>query len=183
VGLLRDLAELIQSFMRSSPALPAMLIYLVVAAVPITLVHELGHALVAARRLRGPIHVCVGSTGQLLRVRVRHLTLAVSAVTHPGHVGGTTTFDAARATARDVTLIALAGPGASLLGFAVAAVAFSSAPAGGVAHDLLWAATAGSVVAVLNILPFEFQERRGGPRLRTDGRIALEAARARRALR
>ena len=55
---------------------------------------------------------------------------------------------------------------------------------GGIVHDLLWAATADSVFAVLlNLIPFGFQERRGGPTLHTDGRVALDAAHALRMLR
>ena len=52
-----------------------------------------------------------------------------------------------------------------------------SSPAAGALHDLLWTSTLGSVFAVLNLIPFTYQERRDGPRLQTDGRLALDAAR------
>jgi hypothetical protein len=50
-------------------------------------------------------------------------------------------------------------------------------------HDLLWATTLGSVLAILNLIPFAYQDRRDGPTHHSDGRLALDAARAIRALR
>ncbi len=40
-----------------------------------------------------------------------------------------------------------------------------------------------SPATLLNLIPFEYQERRDGPRLRTDGRLAPDAIRVARALR
>jgi hypothetical protein len=177
--LLRTILAAIDDFMKSGPGLPATLAYLTIAAVPVTLLHELGHAVVAMRRLREPVLVSVGSTGQLLRARVGRLTMTVNALGNPAQPGGFAAFDAARASARDIILIALAGPIASLLGAAIAAVAYSAAPTTGPWHDLLWALTFSGVGSViLNVVPFEIEQRRGGLRLRTDGRLALDAARA-----
>lgn len=181
VALLHDLAGVIQRFMHAEPGMPVVLVYLAGVAVPMTLLHELAHALVAARRLGGPVHVSVGGTGKLVRIHLRRLTMAVNALPHPSRLGGYTSFDASRASARDLLLVALAGPAASLAGFIVSALALSSAPPTGVVHNLLWAATAANLFGVLNIVPLEFQERREGPRLRSDGRIALQAIRASRA--
>jgi Peptidase family M50 len=182
VGLLRDLADVIDHFMRSGPGMPAALIYFAVVAAPLTLLHELGHALVAAHRLGGPVHISLGARGRLVRIRLRRLTMAVSALPHPARLGGYASFDASRASARDLLLVALAGPAASLVAFVVAALALSSVSHAGTAHDVLWAATASSLLSVLlSLVPLEFQEHRGGPKLRTDGRVALEAIRAHRA--
>jgi hypothetical protein len=98
-------------------------------------------------------------------------------------VDGVAEFDATDATARDVLLIALAGPAASLVGTMLTAWALSACSPSGVLHDLLWAATLGGAFAVLNLVPITFQEQRDGPPVRTDGRLALDALRVARALR
>jgi hypothetical protein len=64
------------------------------------------------------------------------------------------------------------------LGFAAVA-----APAAGTVHDLLWGLVVTSAGGVLTLIPFVFQERRDGPRLRTDGRLALDALKVVRAVR
>jgi hypothetical protein len=91
-------------------------------------------------------------------------------------------FDASRATIRDVLLIALAGPAASLAGTVISAWALSAASPPGVVHDLLWAATLTGVFGVLNLVPLRLQEGRTGPTFRSDGRLALDALRLARAL-
>jgi hypothetical protein len=181
VGLLSDPAGVIDHFIRSSPGMPATFTYLAAVAVPTTLLHELAHALVAARRLGGRVHVSVGARGSLVRIHLRRLSMAVNALPHAARLGG---FDALRAAARDLLLVALAGPAASLAGFALSALVLSYVPRAGTVHDLLWAATAANLcAALLSLIPFQFQEHRGAPKLRTDGRVALEAIRARRAFR
>jgi hypothetical protein len=50
-----------------------------------------------------------------------------------------------------------------------------------VVHDLLHAATAVGVLAVLNLVPLTLRERRGGPAFQTNGRLALDALRVVRA--
>jgi hypothetical protein len=182
MGVVGALADAVKSFIDSGPGAAAPG-YLLVATIPVVLAHELGHAIVAARRLGGPVHISVGGTGALLRVRLRRLTLAVNAVPRRSGADGFASFDAARATARDVTLIALAGPAASLLCAVLGAIALSSSARTSVVHNFMWAVTAVGLLGVLNLVPFDLQERRGGPRLRSDGRLALEAARASRALR
>src|SRR2546425_184321 len=167
----------------SIPSTPALFLYLAAAAVPGILLHELGHALVASRRLGDPLHISVGGTGTLLSIRIRRLRLDVSALSHAAQPPSSTSVDAVRASARDVMLVALAGPAASLLCSALAACALSLAPGTGLGHDFLWATTAMGLLGVLTVVPLVFQERPGGPRLRTDGRLALDAARAVRPLR
>jgi len=181
MALARELAGTVTSFMNASPGMPAWLLYFSVALIPVTLLHELGHALAARRLLGGAVQVRVGTAGRLASVRLGQITVAVRAISHPGRIQGVAFFDATRATARDLVVVALAGPAASLLGFALALWAYASVPAVGVVHNLLWCVTLASLGAVLNIIPFEFQERRGGPLLRTDGLVALKAARIARA--
>jgi hypothetical protein len=179
VSLLHSLSDTIGDFVHSAPGMPEALVYVVVASVPVTLLHALGHAAVASRRLG--VHMPVGSTGEILRAHLRRLRLSVGALATPG---GVERPDVSRATARNVMLVALAGPAASLLGVALAASALSFAAAGSALHDVLWACTlSGLCGAVLNLVPLEYHERRGGSSVRTDGRLALEAARALRSLR
>jgi hypothetical protein len=183
VDALYNIADAIVRFMDSSPAFPIGLLYLAVAAVPVTLVHELGHALAARRLIDGDVQVSVGSAGKLAEIQLGKVALAVNALSHPAGAAGVAEFDASRATARDVLLIALAGPAASLAGAVLTAWALSAASPSGLLHDLLWAATLGGVFGVLNLVPLSFHERRDGPAVRTDGRLALDALRVARALR
>ena len=74
---------------------------------------------------------------------------------HPARVAGTAEFDTSCATARSVLLLALAGPAAS---------------------------TGVGVFGVLNRVPLTLHERRDGPVVQTDGRLALDALRIARAL-
>ncbi len=179
--LLYNLADAIVRFMDSGPGLVASLIFLMITAIPVTLLHELGHAIAARRLLDVNVQVSVGSAGKLAEMRLGQIALSINALSHPARVAGVAEFDGSRATARDVLLIALAGPAASLAGTMVTALALSAASTTGALHDLLWAATLAGVVGVLNLVPLRFQEKRRGPTLRTDGRLALDALRIGRA--
>jgi hypothetical protein len=170
-------------YMDEGPGLLPALVYLAIAAIPVTLLHEFGHAIVALRLLGTPVGVVVGSFGKLAQVRLGQITMSLNAVGSPASVAGSTTFDASRAEARDILCIAVAGPAASLLGLLASIALLAAAPEQGVAHDLVWAAILGNLFAVLNLIPLELQERADGPRLHTDGRLALDAARTLRALR
>jgi hypothetical protein len=182
VDALYFIAEAMVRFMESSPPFPIGLLYIAIASMGVTLLHELGHAAAARRLIGGEVWVSVGSVGKLAELRLGQITVAINAVEHPGHGSGVAEFDASRATARDVVLIALAGPAASLVGTVLTAWALSAAPPSGVFHNLLWAATLGGVFGVLNIVPLTVHERRGGPAFRTDGGLALDALRVARAL-
>lgn len=181
---LYDLVTAIVVFMEAMPPSPWWLVYGLLTAIPLTLLHELGHALAARRLLDTPVDIVVGSFGALANVQLGRISITLNALSSPSGVDGFVEFGAARAGARDVVLIALAGPAASAAGLVACLVALAAAPPAGIVHDLLWAATADSVFAVLlNLIPFGFQERRGGPTLHTDGRVALDAAHALRMLR
>lgn len=178
-----DLAYGIARFMDARPGFLVGLLYLAVAALPVTLLHELGHAVVARRLLGGEVQVSIGSAGKLAELRLGQIALLVNALSHPGRAAGVANFDASRATARDVLLIALAGPVASAVGAVLSAWGLSACPPSGALHDVLWAATFAGIFGVLNLVPLTFQERRDGPSVRTDGRLALDALRVARALR
>lgn len=174
--------ETIARFMDSGPAFPQGLLYIALASVPVTLLHELGHAVAAWWLLRTPVLVAIGSTGKLAELNLGQISVSVNALASPGRVAGLAEFDASRARALDVLLIALAGPAASLVGVVLGG-ALLGAAGGGFVYHLLWAATLTGVFGVLNLIPFEFQEQRDGPYLKTDGSLALEAARVLYALR
>jgi hypothetical protein len=183
VGVFYDLADAIVRFMDSSPGLPIGLLYLAVAGIPVTLLHELGHAVVARRFLGGEVQVSVGTAGKLAEMRLGQIALSVNALSSPLTASGVARFDGSRATARDVLLIALAGPAASFVGAVLSAWGLSAGSPSGALHDLLWAATLAGIFGVLNLVPLAFQERRDRPPVRTDGRVALDALRVARALR
>jgi hypothetical protein len=78
MNVLYDLAEEIVQFMDSSPGLAVSLVYIIVAAVPVTVLHELGHAVAARRLLGGDVRVSVGSAGKLAEMRLGQIALSVN---------------------------------------------------------------------------------------------------------
>jgi hypothetical protein len=182
VDLLYSIADAVYRFMDSGPPLVVGLLYIAIAGIAVTLLHELGHAVAARHLIGGEVQVSVGSVGKLAELQLGQIKVAVNALEHPSRASGVAEFDASRATARDVLLIAVAGPAASLVGTVLTAWALSVAPTSGVLHDLLWAATLGGVFGVLNIVPLTLQEGRDGPPLCTDGRLAVDAIRLARTL-
>jgi hypothetical protein len=180
---LYGMAAAVVSFMDASPQFPQSLFYLALGAVPVTLIHELGHALTARRLLGTPVHVAVGSVGKIAEFELGRISVSLNALGSPTRVAGSATFDASRARAGDILLIALTGPAASAVGLLVSLAMLSASPTTGFAHGVIWATVLGGAFAVLNLIPFAYQERRGGPRMHTDGRLALDAARALHSLR
>ena len=183
VDALYGLAAAWTHFLDAGPDVPGFCVCMVLAGVPVTLVHELGHALMARRTVGGNVLVLVGTAGKLASVRLGRITMNINAFARPGGVAGLAAFDGSRATARDVVLISLAGPAASFAGFVVSAMAYAAAPATGALHSLLWTLTfAGLCTSLFNLVPLKLQNRRGAPAIRTDGRLALDAARIARRL-
>jgi hypothetical protein len=179
-GVLEALVAAVVRFMNAMPAMPAMLLATVVVAFPATLVHELGHALVARRRLDTEVKVQVGTSGRIATVRLGRIGAEIHALGMPGRAAGRAVFDGSAATVLDAVLIALAGPAASLIGFVICAFAWS-ATSDGIVGDLLWAATLECAFgSLVNLVPMSVHEH-GGRVLRTDGRAVLDAMRIARA--
>ena len=175
--LLSSVALGFQEFMNLAPPLVLALIYLAIVALPLTFLHEWGHAVAARRLLGGTVHISVGNAGRVAEIRLGQITTSINALSSPTGLGGYATFDASRATARDVVLIALCGPLASLLGLLIFIPLYSAANPGTIGHGLLWAAVSWSAFGVLiNLIPLNIQERRGSRMMRTDGGLALDAA-------
>ena len=182
MDLLYALAAAILGFMATGPPLVWSFVAIAIAGIPVILLHELGHAIAARRLLDGDVEVVVGTTGKLAELRLGRVLATINVLSHPAGPAGTVGFDDARATARDVLWIALAGPLASLLGFVATAMVLSAVPMQGVVHDLVWAAVVVNVFGVLNLIPIELRDG-GGSVSRSDGRLALDALRALWALR
>jgi hypothetical protein len=183
VDLLYGLAEGVIRLADPGPSLWLALLYLLIVMIPMTLVHELGHALAARRLLDSDVRVVVGGTGRLMEFQLGRIALTVNALSLPGRAAGVAEVDASRATARDVMLIAVAGPATSLVGVLVTGLALASAPPTGVVHELLRTATFLGIIGVLNLIPITYRERRNGRKVRNDGRLALDALRVMWALR
>jgi hypothetical protein len=167
-------------FFAAMPAAGPFLVLMVVAGIPTTLIHELGHAVAARRLLGGDVGVRVGDAAPLATLRMGRITADINALATPGRIAGEATVSAARATARDMLLIALAGPAASLAQFALCAPLYAAAASGGLVHDVLWMVTAGGAgTCVLNLVPLRLNEDGTGRVIATDGRLALDALRAR----
>jgi Zn-dependent protease len=177
MGFLRTAALGFDHFMKSGPPLPIGLVYLAIVALPLTFLHEWGHAVTARRLLDGSVRISVGNAGRVAHVRLGQITTSINVLSSPTRLAGYAEFDASRATARDVVLIALSGPLASLLGWVVLIALYSAAVPDTIWHGLLWAAVLWSGFAVIfNLIPLSIQERRGGRMKRTDGGLALDAA-------
>jgi hypothetical protein len=166
-------------FFAGMPAAGSFLVLMVVVGIPTTLIHELGHAVAARRLLGGEVGVRVGNAAPLATLRLGRITADINAFATPGAVAGEAGVQAARATRRDVLLIALAGPAASLAQFALCAPVYAATANGGLVHDVLWMVTAGGAgTCVLNLVPLRVHENSTGRVVATDGRLALDALRA-----
>lgn len=161
--------------MDSGPGTTGWLLALFIVASPTTLLHELGHAVAARRRLDGDVLVEVGLEPRPWKFSMGGIDFAVSPLTTPiGHAG--TCIYRGWATARDTLAISLGGPAATALGFVAALGAVSYLD--GFARDLAWmAAVTQGFGLVLNLIPFRLANG-----LQSDGMVALDALRTGRPL-
>lgn len=171
---LAGIATTVNNFMHAGPDFPWGLVCVLLVGIPVTLLHELGHA-AAGARLGYEVRVTVGNAGRIGTVRFGRLTTTLNVFQMPTRVAGEARFDTRRATAQDMLWISLAGPAASLAGGVVVDIAYRHAAGTGITHALLWAAVFDSVFAVANLIPLRLRERRGGPTFNTDGMWALSA--------
>jgi hypothetical protein len=91
---LHFLALTFTRFLRASPGFPVVFMYLTLAGIPVTLLHELGHAAIARRRLGGEVQVSVGTAGKIANVRLGQITMFINALSHPGRAAGRASFTA-----------------------------------------------------------------------------------------
>src|SRR3954453_16467633 len=80
MDLLYSLAESIFLFMDSGPGLPMTLLCLVIAGIPVTLLHELGHAIAAYRLLGSEVDVSIGTVGKVAEMRLGEVAVSVHAL-------------------------------------------------------------------------------------------------------
>jgi hypothetical protein len=165
-------------FMQDGPSTWRLILLAGLLASPVTLVHEVGHALMARWRLGTNVVIRVGNSGRLGTLRVgRRITAEVHAFALPGRVSGLAGYDATRATRADVVRIALAGPAASLAGTILPLLAYGRVT--GLLHDVCWVLIGEGILATLvNLIPMRVVEGPTQLGWRTDGAMALDALRA-----
>lgn len=177
MDVLLSVLEAFDRFMNAGPqSLVTFLLVLIVVSPVMTLLHELGHATAAIHLLGDEVEVKVGKVGKLLDARIGVLRLRVNGFAPLVGVQGHAMFNQARASAREVIVIALAGPATSACALLASALVLAVMPAG-LMHDLAWMAACFNAIAFLNVLPLEFTTKRGEPPTPTDGLVALRAGR------
>ncbi|MGZ4277173.1 MAG: hypothetical protein ACXVVU_10985 [Solirubrobacteraceae bacterium] len=92
---------------------PLAALFLAVGLVS-TLVHELGHALAARSLVDTDVLIRIGDRVPLGTVRFGRVAVDLNAIATPRRAAGVAYADLSQATPRDMLLIALAGPAASL---------------------------------------------------------------------
>lgn len=188
-GVIVAIASLIwpsRAFDEAMLAAPIWLFVLTSAIVliPVVLAHEFGHALMARRLLPDePVKITAGSAFEVAQLRLGELSISVNALASPIGQAGVTEFDASRAYARNIVLIALAGPAASTLALLLSIAALSVAPGIEVVRLAISCSILLNAFGVLNIIPLAYRNRRKGPVHHTDGRVVLDAVRVMHALR
>jgi hypothetical protein len=166
--------------MNGGPGLPWWIGWIVLISLLVTVIHEGGHLLAALWTDQEQVSVQVGSYGQLIEQRLGAVRLDISALNVPWRTSGAVSFDAAVTTARQMLIIALAGPAASLAGAAGTAWIAGSTSPSAASRFFAMATAMGVITAILNLIPMTYTEgtrRRPGPRIASDGRHALNALR------
>jgi hypothetical protein len=170
-----EVAARFADFMNDGPGLIWMAVVSGVLAVPLTLMHEIGHAVAARKLLRGSVLVHVGHGHARWEFSACGVEFRVALV-HPFAVpAGFCEYDGAGARARDEVAVALAGPAVTLLGLALSLVALAHVD--GLVRAVVWVAVIAQAFAlVICLLPLTMTDRRGRA-WRSDGRLALDALR------
>ena len=169
--------------MYGGPGLLMGMLYIAIVGLPLILLHELGHAMVAARRLDADVEVTVGNAVKIAQVRLGQVNASLHAFQNPLGTVGSASFDASRARAEDVLWIALAGPAVSVLCFVGVIAAYSVAPVDGVVRDVLWAGVVVTVYGILNVIPYKLRDLGQSAPQPSDGWLARDALRVLRELR
>ena len=122
----------------------------------------------------------IGSHGAIMDRRLGDVRLRAKAVSAPWRTAGSVTFDAGLTTARDMAIIAAAGPVANIVGAVLTGLLVQSLAPGTLATLLAMATVLGLFLGLGNLIPFSYQEgtrRKPGARFETDGLQLLHAAR------
>jgi hypothetical protein len=149
--------------------------FMFAAGLLVTLVHESGHLAAAVATRQTDIALAVGSRGTLIDRKLGSIQVTMRAITGTWGPSGSVSFDAARTTAVDMTLIAAAGPAASLAGAVVTGVLADALGPGIPARFLAVATVFGALVGLGNLIPFEVRDRRGQRWFESDGRQLAHA--------
>jgi hypothetical protein len=170
-----EVASRFADFMNNGPGLIWTVVLSALLAPPITLFHELGHALAARWRLPGSVLVNVGHGKTRWEFAVGGVDFRVGPVMPFEVPAGFCQYDAIGIGARDEAAIALAGPAATLAGLAVTVALLGHV--GGTLHTIMWVAAMTQAFALaICLAPIALTDRHGRP-WQTDGRLALEALR------
>jgi hypothetical protein len=165
-------------FMQAGPGLLAFFAWVLVLTPPLVFVHEFGHAIAARWLGGGMVVIIIGRGRNLATFRIGTIVVDLNMWFRPTHMGGQALGDTRGLTPWATFWVALAGPAASLGTGLLFLSLFSGAADSGAVHDLLWVAAFDSLgTAVVCLIPMTLQERRGGPTIRTDGQLALDAIR------
>jgi hypothetical protein len=172
MDLLYGLAQTVNDFMQAGPSLFWFFVALVITSPFVILIHELGHTFAAHALLDDHVDVQVGSGFKLLEIEAPRTTINIHAL------GGGGQALVRAAPPREMLLIAIAGPAASLLALAPTIAFYSLTSPGTVMHGLLWTAVLAGVFGVLQLVPLAISDGYQGRPLRSDGMIVVDALRA-----
>jgi hypothetical protein len=170
-----EVATRFADFMNGSPGFIWIAVISAALAAPLTMLHELGHAVVARRLLPGPVLVNVGHGDSRWEFALCGIDFRVAPVNPFALPAGFCAYDGSSAGARDEVAVALAGPAATLGGLALTLAALGRT--GGVLHTVAWVAVLGEAMALCVCLAPIALTDRNGRAWRSDGRLALDALR------
>ncbi|MGZ4268062.1 MAG: metalloprotease [Solirubrobacteraceae bacterium] len=154
---------------------PLAALFLAVGLVS-TLVHELGHALAARSLVDTDVLIRIGDRVPLGTVRFGRVAVDLNAIATPRRAAGVAYADLSQATPRDMLLIALAGPAASLAQVPVIALCWVAT--GGLLHTAFAIVIAQGVFAgAFNLVPRRRRDATTGGSICSDGWHAREALR------
>jgi hypothetical protein len=175
-GVLTALADA----MNGGPGFPWWIAWIALISLVVTAIHESGHLVAALWTGQEHVALRIGSFGGLIDQRLGALRADVALVGVPWRSSGDVSFDAAQTTARQMLVIALAGPAASLAGAGGTAWISASTRSSSVSEFFAMATVAGVFAGLLNLIPMTLTQgtrRNPGARVATDGRHARDALR------
>jgi hypothetical protein len=177
VAVIAD-AQGVYNFMNELPGIGEYLLLTTVLAVPLVLLHEMGHALVAKCLGARDISVLVGGSGPAKRATLVGVDMRIAPGVRPWRFDGLMTFNPSGVSNLGLALIAIAGPAASAVGALVSGHLMGDRHSGSLTNDLLAVATLnGWGAAVLSLVPMRLTDSANPsrPTFATDGLIALSA--------